>query len=611
MFKLFRKNRDNKDDRDDEAVIPLSKKIVDMGGRIMPKIKAEIVEEEPEEKAPKVNAGVYGRAINFVLLALVFLLPILFLPTSSEVREFNKQALLFVAVVVMLGIWVVKVLATRSVSFVKTSLDYIVLALLATSLVSSIFSLDKASSFLGYYGRFTGSFLSVLSLVVLYFLVVNNLRSKRIADKLIKYLTLSFAVVLVYSFLQMLGLYILPFAWVQNKSFNPVGSLVSLGILAALAVLLVLWSWMKDKNISKNKNIALTALLVLGLLTMFLINAFIAWLVLALGVIVFLAVGMALTAHENDTAWFWKPMIVLVISILFVAFNFLPQSINPRKVVNIDLPIEVQLSNATTMNLVKNALGSGVKQAVIGFGPGATGLAFGDIKPEALNKTIVWNLNFDRASSEAANIIIENGILGFLAFELTALLFLIYALYFLFKKADHPGRMQAFGFFVLWLTLYAAHFLYFFNTTLYFLFWLNLAAFMAVTHWPAFAEASAGTPRSSSSHNSLGSEGGWQTRADHRWVLTFGFGLVHGFGFANVLRELGLPTRGLVSSLLAFNVGVELGQLAAVSLLFPVILRLAKRASYRRVVVVASCVILAFGLGWLVERAFGFSFMPF
>jgi hypothetical protein len=54
-----------------------------------------------------------------------------------------------------------------------------------------------------------------------------------------------------------------------------------------------------------------------------------------------------------------------------------------------------------------------------------------------------------------------------------------------------------------------------------------------------------------------------------RWLLTFGFGLVHGFGFASVLRDIGLPPRGLVLSLLSFNVGVELGQLAVVAMVAP------------------------------------------
>ena len=55
----------------------------------------------------------------------------------------------------------------------------------------------------------------------------------------------------------------------------------------------------------------------------------------------------------------------------------------------------------------------------------------------------------------------------------------------------------------------------------------------------------------------------------HRWVLTFCFGLVHGFGFANVLREMHLPASGLVPTLLSFNAGVEIGQVVIAAVLFP------------------------------------------
>jgi hypothetical protein len=99
-------------------------------------------------------------------------------------------------------------------------------------------------------------------------------------------------------------------------------------------------------------------------------------------------------------------------------------------------------------------------------------------------------------------------------------------------------------------------------------------------------------------------------QADHRWMLTFIFGLVHGFGFANVLRDLGLPATGLVPSLLAFNVGVEIGQLCIVAVFFPLTLWLARKKFQRQVVFAFSSVILLFGLGWFVERTFHLSFMP-
>ena len=103
----------------------------------------------------------------------------------------------------------------------------------------------------------------------------------------------------------------------------------------------------------------------------------------------------------------------------------------------------------------------------------------------------------------------------------------------------------------------------------------------------------------------------WNSAPAHRWRLTFIFGLVHGFGFAGVLREMGLPRQGLIASLLAFNVGVELGQLAIVLVLVPVIRALARTPSWIVVRKALSSLVMLFGLGWLIERAFALRFMPF
>ena len=102
----------------------------------------------------------------------------------------------------------------------------------------------------------------------------------------------------------------------------------------------------------------------------------------------------------------------------------------------------------------------------------------------------------------------------------------------------------------------------------------------------------------------------WLKRMEYRWIITFAFGLVHGFGFANVLRELGLPTRGLVASLFAFNAGVEIGQVAIVALIFPLIAWLSQQSYQRTVVLVVSAFIGLFGLGWFVERVLGLEYMP-
>ena len=89
-----------------------------------------------------------------------------------------------------------------------------------------------------------------------------------------------------------------------------------------------------------------------------------------------------------------------------------------------------------------------------------------------------------------------------------------------------------------------------------------------------------------------------------RWLIAFGFGLIHGFGFASVLAELGLPQDALVLSLVGFNVGVEAGQLAIVTVFLPVAFWLRNTALYLRGVFVGGSVLtLLIALVWLVERA--------
>ncbi len=103
----------------------------------------------------------------------------------------------------------------------------------------------------------------------------------------------------------------------------------------------------------------------------------------------------------------------------------------------------------------------------------------------------------------------------------------------------------------------------------------------------------------------------WIQDTSQRWKLTFVFGLIHGFGFAGVLRELGLPTIGLVRSLIAFNVGVEAGQLVIVIVLFPAIVGLTNWKYGSIVRKMISGAIALCGLGWLMDRAFTIGWMPF
>jgi hydrogenase/urease accessory protein HupE len=131
---------------------------------------------------------------------------------------------------------------------------------------------------------------------------------------------------------------------------------------------------------------------------------------------------------------------------------------------------------------------------------------------------------------------------------------------------------------------------------------LALAAFDKVTLSPSIVE-----PMIAVSIVYVALENIWRKGKDieGRWLLTFAFGLIHGFGFAGVLKELniGAGGSGIAIPLVSFNVGVELGQLAVAALVWPLLQWLRNRPSLTaKLVPVGSLLVAVAGGYWLIER---------
>jgi len=93
---------------------------------------------------------------------------------------------------------------------------------------------------------------------------------------------------------------------------------------------------------------------------------------------------------------------------------------------------------------------------------------------------------------------------------------------------------------------------------------------------------------------------------DVRAWIAFAFGFIHGFGFANVLREMDLPARALGWSLFSFNLGVEIGQLMVVVVVASILAALRSRSEIvgRRLAFAGSIVVMAAGAFWFIQRVF-------
>ncbi|BAO74620.1 HupE/UreJ family protein [Winogradskyella sp. PG-2] len=88
------------------------------------------------------------------------------------------------------------------------------------------------------------------------------------------------------------------------------------------------------------------------------------------------------------------------------------------------------------------------------------------------------------------------------------------------------------------------------------------------------------------------------------WIIAFIFGLFHGFGFASVLADLGLSSENLGISLFGFNVGVEIGQLLIIAMMFPILFLLRRRKIYKKILLYGSILLIIISLYWAIERIF-------
>ena len=131
---------------------------------------------------------------------------------------------------------------------------------------------------------------------------------------------------------------------------------------------------------------------------------------------------------------------------------------------------------------------------------------------------------------------------------------------------------------------------------------LSLAALNFVSPPPRIIEPAIALSIVYVGADNLLARGGRDVRA---WIA-FAFGFIHGFGFANVLREMDLPRRALGWSLFSFNVGVEIGQLMVVIAVASLLgwVRTRSEAVGRQVAVAGSLVVIAAGAFWFIQRVF-------
>ncbi|MFS8159144.1 MAG: hypothetical protein ACMG6E_02815, partial [Candidatus Roizmanbacteria bacterium] len=126
------------------------------------------------------------RLLSYCFGLLLLLLPVVMSSSTSELFEFNKMLIIYLISGTVLCLWVGRMILAKKIIAEKTILFWPILLLLLSYICSTLFSIDPHTSLYGYYGRFDGGFLSIVSYCILYFAFVSNLSDEEAVLRLLK-----------------------------------------------------------------------------------------------------------------------------------------------------------------------------------------------------------------------------------------------------------------------------------------------------------------------------------------------------------------------------------------------------------------------------------------
>src|SRR3989344_6972495 len=115
-----------------------------------------------------------NRVIEYSFYALFLLVPLAFTSATSELFELNKMWLVWALTIIITSSWLIKMVFQRRILLCRTPLDIPIVLFLFFQIISTIFSLDPHVSLWGYYSRFNGGLLSIISYILLYYAFLSN-----------------------------------------------------------------------------------------------------------------------------------------------------------------------------------------------------------------------------------------------------------------------------------------------------------------------------------------------------------------------------------------------------------------------------------------------------
>jgi len=422
---------------------------------------------------PFSNVGVYQKITRWSLYLLTFLLPIFFLPMTSNVLEINKQSLLVILSFVALVAWLGAMVIEKRLRFASGWFNLAPAVLLIGVLVSSILSLSGYQTWVGQLSQEYTSFLTTATFVLLFYVLMNACSETTIQKNLFFALIFSSVISGLVTLLGLFGVFIVPFNFAHSVGFNFVGTMNSFGEYMTVISILSLGLWLvaqkgKDDILPSGKvgslmRVLIMVQIVMTIATLLIIDYWVLWVLMIFGILLLCAFAFIQQRDFPGTNRFSLPLFGLIVSILFL-FVSTP--------IHVAFPGVISPSLSSSLSIVKQTFARNIPTIIFGSGPGTFVYDYANFKPIDVNQTDYWSVNFDRADTDVLTKAGTLGVLGILLWLAFVVWLALKALNRLIREREHDEWRVTYVVFCAWATMVLLHFLATSNMTVAFVFWL-------------------------------------------------------------------------------------------------------------------------------------------
>ena len=365
-----------------------------------------------------------SRTITVILALLAGVIPLLFLNLTTNFYDTPKLILLVFSTILLLGLWILSWVARGKIEITRTPLDVPLLLLLAAILMSTYFNSSLYPSIFGVFPDVHGSAISWVTYILLYFIVVSNLRTPgRVKLLLYSLYTSAFVVALisVLSFFQVF----LPFEMAQGVNFTPTGSTFSTTALLLLLLPLPLVSTVKNSG-----HLPQVIAIILAIIFSMAIVLIASTTAIVLLILMFIAVFFAVRQDLSYSVFllFLAPVLISVFLLLFTNISFGGNTLHTMKN---SFPQEVQLPAGISWKISATAFRD---SPLIGTGPATFPYNFTSYKPVEFNQLRIWSFSFNSAHNEFLQSLGTIGFFGFISLVILSLIIVFMALKQIFVK---------------------------------------------------------------------------------------------------------------------------------------------------------------------------------